>query len=152
MRKASTPYLFLKDDTYYFRRIIPKKCRVDFNGKSEWIHSLGKLLPHEALVKVAEWTKHYSDLLKGLITSADHTVQALKERGASLGLKYRYVDVVAAAEIEEAIEMVGPGLELLSDLADPDPQLIATIGGTAEPPAMTMRQAWEEFAKHMDHE
>jgi len=83
--------------------------------------------------------------LKNVVSSADHSDQALKERAKSLGLKYRHVDIVASAEIEDAVEMIGPGLELLSDLANPDPQLVATIGGTAEPPAMTMRQALEQF-------
>ncbi|WP_313195131.1 DUF6538 domain-containing protein [Shinella zoogloeoides] len=145
MRKASTPYLYLKDDTYWFRRIVPKHRRADFCGRREWVKCLKTSILHEALIKVAEWTAHYTNLLKNVVSSADHSDQALKERAKSLGLKYRHVDIVASAEIEDAVEMIGPGLELLSDLANPDPQLVATIGGTAEPPAMTMRQALEQF-------
>lgn len=145
MRKASTPYLYLKDETYYFRRVIPARRRPEFGGRREWIHSLQTSLLHEALIKVAEWAEHYTNLLKGLVASADHSVQALKERAKSLGLRYRHVDVIANAEVEDAVAMLGPGLEILSDIANPDSQLVATIGGTAEPPAMTMRQALDQY-------
>lgn len=145
MRKASTPYLYLKDEVYWFRRVVPKNRRADFEGRREWVKCLKTSILHEALVMVAELTEKTTNLLKDVVAYVGQSVQALKERANTLGLKYRHVDVVAAADIEDAVAMVGPGLELIGDLANPDPQLVATIGGTAEPPAMTMRQALEQF-------
>lgn len=50
---------------------------------------------------------------------------------------------IVSAPIEDSIEMVP--LEAYGQMPNPDPITIAAVGGVAQPPAMTMREALEQF-------
>lgn len=146
MQKAQTRYLFRRNDVFYFRRMIPAERRMEFKNKREWVHSLATKCKNEALAKLAEYARYYDNVLSFTSDVCETlTAPRLKERALQLNVPYHHVDAVATAPVEQSIAMIGAGLEAFSSIATPDPVTIATVSGIAEPPAVTMRQALEQF-------
>lgn len=149
MQKAETKYLFERNGTYYFRRIIPKD-RWSFNEdgkrKREWVHSLNTKSLTEALPRLAEYAEHYDNVLSFIPDmAAAITLPAVRDRAKRCGTVYRHVDPIVTAPVEDSIGMLGPLLEEYAGMPNPDPIMIATTGGVIEPPAVTMREALEQF-------
>ncbi|SOC38101.1 hypothetical protein SAMN05892877_1058 [Rhizobium subbaraonis] len=149
MQKAETKYLFARNGTYYFRRIIPKDRVADFNKygkrKREWVHSLNTKSITEALPLLAEYAEHYDNVLSITPnTSGEITIPAVRDRAKLCGTVYQHVDRIVTAPVED-IDEFGAMLEEYARTPNPDPIMIATAGGVVEPPAVTMREALEQF-------
>lgn len=114
--------------------------------KREWVHSLNTKSLTQALPRLAEYAEHYDNILSITPnTSGEITLTAVKDRAKLCGTIYRHVDPIVTAPVEDSIDMLGPLLEGYGQMPKPDPVMIATAGGVIEPPAVTMREALEQF-------
>lgn len=99
MQKAEIKYLFDRNGTFYFRRVIPHERRIEFTKpgdklKREWVHSLNTKSLTEALPLLAQYAERYDCILSNRSNaSGDNQITHLRTRSRQLGGAYRYVDV-----------------------------------------------------------
>ncbi|MEB2843782.1 site-specific integrase [Endobacterium cereale] len=145
MQKASTNYLFDRNGTYYFRMVIPPDRRTQFK-KREWLHSLKTKCLNQALVLLAGWTEHYKALLSSDYTATvEFTLPQLRSEARIRGMHYQDVDSMSDASVEDSVSIIGAGLEAYGRVVEPAPVTSVAIGGAITQPALTIRQALEQF-------
>jgi integrase len=145
MQKAETKYLFERGGTYYARVAVPLARRQSY-GRREVVKSLRTKSLTEAMVRLGPALqgifRNISDDHNASITHATACEQAAVVHQT----QYRFVDAVVNADIEDSIAMLGPGLASLAKQSNPKVIDFVALGGPLQAPAMTMRQAWEQFA------
>ncbi|WP_430261103.1 DUF6538 domain-containing protein [Neorhizobium sp. IRS_2295] len=145
MRKAASKYLFERKGTFYVRIPVPKHVRTSY-GRNEIQKSLGTKSLTEAVILMGPWVDFYTRDFNGE-RQEEISPTALRSTATVHGTSYQHVDQIVTTPIEESVQIVGPGIESLGRMNNPTALDYAAVGGTHEPPTLTIRQAWEEFDK-----
>jgi hypothetical protein len=144
--RLDVKHVFLRNGIYHFRIAVPLSQRKKFTKREFW-HSLRTKSENEAAMKAAPYVTHYQNLfstkeLSDLQRPAFSELVKISER---LGVEYRPALEVELASLRDAMSMMAGHLKTLSIIKNPDHAEVATMGGVADKPTMTISQALERY-------
>lgn len=152
MKKVNTKYLFNRKGIYYFRKVVPKHLVAEYDTR-EIVRTLKTSSLNEAIIMVATLAAQYEAEFKaGNVPQIDLSISALKATAQTMHATYSHPDLYADASIEKVIEATGAGIEAIGRIPNPTRIQYAAIGGIEKQPALTMRQAWEQYEEHNTEE
>lgn len=122
---------------------VPKSRRSKF-GREEIQKSLGTKELTEAVILIGPWVEHYTRLFNAP-DEEEITHVTVRQKAFVFGTHYRQDEAIVSATVEDSVAMLGPGLEMLGKMENAAKIDFATVGGVIEPPALTMRQALDQF-------
>lgn len=143
MQKAETKFLFERNGTFYVRMVVPKDRRSAV-GRAEIQKSLRTKIIEDALILLGDGIEH----CKRIINSATEqlaTAATVNDRCKTLGLERLHDSEIVSLPVAASVDVLAYGLEMLAQIKTPAKIDFAAIGGVFEAPALTMRQALQQF-------
>ncbi|KQV30601.1 hypothetical protein ASC97_20575 [Rhizobium sp. Root1203] len=139
-------YLFVRNGTYYYRRVFPAPVRERYSTGA-YVVSLGTQSLEIALIHRAEHNRKFEALLEGdnelNLSPAFEKLTAVASR---LDFAYRPIDFsVKPIDPRALFEELLPGLEALVKLANPSKYEIAAVAGIAKQ-TLTFAAAFEIYS------